>query len=221
MSTDPSSSDPGRSPLAALRRFARPATAPAAVVIERCELCSARLAADHQHLVEPSTRQLVCACDPCAILFSGREAAKYRRVPRRIRYLPDFRLTDTQWASLMIPIGMAFFFHNSAAGKVVAVYPSPGGPTESLLDLEPWQEVVRDNPILATLEPDTEALLVNRLGDARAYYLVPIDACYKLVGLIRTHWRGLSGGTEVWKEIDRFFGALRERSGPVEEAAHA
>ena len=33
------------------------------------------------------------------------------------------------------------------------------------------------------------------------YYIVPIDECYRLVGLIRMHWRGLSGGTEVWKEI--------------------
>src|SRR5579872_2671422 len=221
MSTDPSSSGPGRSPLAALRRFARPLTTPAAVALERCELCSAALAPDHQHLVEPSSRQLLCACDPCAILFSGREGAKYRRVPRRVRFLPDFRLTDSQWGSLLIPIGMAFFFHNSAAGKVVAIYPSPAGPTESLLDLGPWEEVVRDNPILTSLEPDTEALLVNRVGNARTYYLVPIDTCYRLVGLIRAHWRGLSGGTEVWEQIERFFAALRERSGPVQEEAHA
>jgi hypothetical protein len=26
------------------------------------------------------------------------------------------------------------------------------------------------------------------------------------------HWRGLSGGREVWEEIGRFFEALRERS---------
>jgi hypothetical protein len=42
--------------------------------------------------------------------------------------------------------------------------------------------------------------------------LVPIDECYSLVGLIRMHWRGLSGGREVWEKIDRFFENLRERS---------
>jgi len=213
---DPSASSRGRSPLAALRRFVRP---PAAV--ERCDLCSVALPADHQHLVEPANRQLLCACDACAILFSGRADTRYRRVPRRVRPLPDLRLTDAQWDGLLIPIGLAFFFHSSPTGKVVAVYPSPGGPTESLLDLGAWEDVVQDNPVLKEMEPDTEALLVNRVGDARAYYLAPIDQCYKLVGLIRAGWRGLSGGTEVWEEIGRFFAALAERSGPVQGEAHA
>jgi hypothetical protein len=196
--------------LAALRRFARPAS-----VIERCELCSAVLPADHAHLVEPASRQLLCACEACAILFSGQVGTKYRRVPRRMRALSDFRLTDEQWDGLLIPIGLAFFFHSSPAGKVVAIYPSPAGPTESLLDLGAWADVVRDNPTLKEMEPDTEALLVNRVGEARAYYLVPIDQCYRLVGLIRSRWRGLSGGTEVWEEIGRFFATLKERSEPV------
>ena len=39
----------------------------------------------------------------------------------------------------------------------------------------------------------------------------PIDECYKLVGLIRLHWRGLSGGAVVWGEIGRFFDELRQR----------
>ena len=67
-------------------------------------------------------------------------------------------------------------------------------------------------------------LLVNRVGMARGctpaeYYLVPIDECYKLVGLIRTHWRGLSGGTEVWREIGAFFAALKQRAGFASEGA--
>src|SRR5918912_281794 len=120
MSPDPSAANPGRSPLAALRRFARPAS-PAR---ERCELCSAELAADHQHLVEPSSRQLLCACDACAILFSGREGAKYRRVPRRAEFLAGFRLTDVQWAGLGLPVNLAFFLVSTAAGGgVLALYP--------------------------------------------------------------------------------------------------
>jgi hypothetical protein len=59
--------------------------------------------------------------------------------------------------------------------------------------------------------PDVEALLVNRVGAARDYFIVPIDECYKLVGLIRLHWRGLSGGAVVWGEIGRFFDELRRR----------
>jgi hypothetical protein len=62
------------------------------------------------------------------------------------------------------------------------------------------------------MERDVEALLVNRVRGAREHFLVPIDECYSLVGLIRMHWRGLSGGREVWEKIDRFFQDLRECS---------
>ena len=112
----------------------------------------------------------------------------------------------------MIPIGMAFFFHSTAAGKVIALYPSPAGATESLLDLEAWDEIVRDNPALKEMEKDTEALLVNRVKGEREYYIVPIDECYKLVGLIRAYWHGLSGGTEVWEEIGKFFADLKDKA---------
>jgi hypothetical protein len=189
--------------------------------VERCEMCSAELPPAHTHLVEPANRQLVCACEPCAILFSGQSETKYRRVPRRISRLPDFRLTDGQWDSLMIPIQLAFFFKSTPERKVVALYPSPAGATESLLSLDAWDEIVRANPVLLEMEADTEALLVSRVGNEHEYYLVPVDECYKLVGLIRTHWRGLSGGTEVWREILRFFASLKERHTTRREASRA
>ena len=191
-----------------------------------CEMCSKELAADHEHLIEPASHKILCSCDACAILFSGKADTKYRRLPRRILFLPGFQLSDAQWESLMIPINMAFFFNSTAAGHVVALYPSPAGPTESLLGLDSWNEIVQSNPVLKEMEPDTEALLVNRIGSSRGYtdaeyFIVPIDACYKLVGLIRTHWRGLSGGTRVWEEIASFFAGLRERSTSVKEGANA
>jgi hypothetical protein len=200
----------GRPPLAALRRFVRPAPP-----VERCELCSAALAEEHAHLVEPAERRLLCACEACAILFSGQGRTKYRRMPRRVLALPDFRLGDAAWEGLGIPIGLAFFFHSTPAGKTVAVYPSPAGPTESQLDLGAWADLAEDNPALKHMEPDTEALLVNRVGDARTYYLVPIDQCYKLVGAIRLHWRGFSGGSALWHEVGRFFEELARRARPA------
>ncbi len=196
-----------QSPFATLRRFVRPRA-----VVERCEMCSAALPAEHQHLVEPQTRQLVCACQPCAILFNNQAETKFKSVPRRIRCLPDFQMTDAQWDNLMIPINMAFFFQSTPDGKVVALYPSPAGPTESLLELDTWAEIVAGNARLQAMEADVEALLVNRVGDTREYFIVPIDECYKLVGLIRAHWRGLSGGAEVWTEIARFFTELKKRA---------
>jgi Family of unknown function (DUF5947) len=190
--------------------------------VERCELCGLELAPEHRHLVELANQRLLCACDACGMLFSG-QATKYRRVPQRVLLLQDFQLSDAQWDSFLIPISMAFFFVSTPRGRPVAIYPSPAGPMESLLELSSWSELVEANPILHSMEPDVEALLVNRIGrnatpaasitdGAAPYFLVPIDACYKLVGLIRSHWRGLSGGQEVWREIERFFTGLRERS---------
>jgi Family of unknown function (DUF5947) len=193
--------------------------------VERCELCSRELLAEHEHLVEPANHKLVCACDACAILFDG-QRGKYKRVPRTVRFLETFQLSEGQWDNLAIPIELAFFFRSSPQEKIIAMYPSPAGAMESLLSLDTWDDLVRANPILGVMNADVEALLVNRAGASRGsaraeYFVVPIDACYKLVGLIRTHWRGFSGGTDVWQEIEAFFADLKKRSGAHREAAHA
>jgi hypothetical protein len=192
---------------------------------ELCDLCAAPVRPVHQHLLERTSRALVCACDACAILFSASDA-KFLRVPRRIRLIRDFQLPDQLWEDLAVPINMAYFYHEGIAGRPKASYPSPAGAVESLLPLDAWRELVTANPILGTIEPEVEALLANRLGIISGsaemeYFVLPIDECYKLVGLIRTHWRGFSGGTEVWKELMQFFNALRERAHVVEGAAHA
>lgn len=182
------------------------------MLAEQCDFCSAELPSEHNHLIELSNRQMICACSACVVLFSGQRNGRYRRVPERVRFLPDFQMTDAQWDSLMIPIGMAFLFNSTTVGRVVSIYPSPAGAMESLLTLESWEEIAQNNPSLKEMESDVEALLINRVGNTREYYIVPIDECYKLVGLIRIHWRGLSGGSEVWEEIKRFFSDLREKS---------
>ena len=121
----------------------------------------------------------------------------------------------------MLPIQLAFFFNATPEGKIVALYPSPAGAMESLLTFESWQEIAAENEILQKMESDVEALLVNRVGDKREYFIAPIDECYKLVGIIRANWRGLSGGTEAWGKINDFFSQLKERSRVVSEVANA
>ena len=189
---------------------ARPGAEPAAEV---CELCNTPVPAEHQHLIDLDTRELMCACRACALLFDRTAAANghLRLVPDRRLVLEDFVMPDVAWERLRIPVDIAFFFANSRAERVMAFYPSPLGPTESHLTLEAWRELAAANPVLTTMQPDVEALLVNRARGARRQWLVPIEDPYRLVAVIRTTWRGLTGGTEVWKRLDAFFDDLDRR----------
>jgi len=176
---------------------------------ERCDLCAAPMAADHRHLLEPEARELQCACRACALLFD--RGGRYLLVPTRRIRLDSLVLSDLMWEELRLPVDIAFFLRDSRAGRVMAYYPGPMGATESHLELSAWQELEAANPVLATLEPDVEALLVNRAQGARQHWLVPIDDPFRLVAVIRTHWKGLTGGREVWLQIPRFFDGLTER----------
>jgi hypothetical protein len=189
--------------------------------VEVCELCASRLSEEHQHLIDPQSRRILCACGPCAILFSGNGQTQYRRVPRDVQYLDDFHLDEALWNSLMIPIGLVFFYRSSVSGEVVALYPSPAGATESALDDDLWEEIVDLNPLLRSMQSDIEALLVNRVNQKREYYLAPIDECYRLTGLIRQRWSGFSGGSEVWETIANYFSTLKQRSRPARVKTYA
>ncbi len=193
-------------PLAALRRMASKRA-----LIERCDLCGAQLSTAHQHVIEPATRNIQCACDACAILFG--DQTRLRRIPRDPEHWADFVMPDEQWEALGVPIALAFFFRSSVQDRVVTMYPSPGGATEAALAEDVWEILCADNPRLATLQRDVEALLVNRMRGARDYYRAPIDECFRLVGLVRAHWRGLSGGRAMWTELETFFSKLRVRAG--------
>ena len=189
---------------------------PAAAQAEQCDMCAAPVPPGHRHIVDLSDRRMMCACRACALLFDSKAAGggHLRLLPTRRRRLDDFVLDGAAWDRLRIPVDMAFFFHSSPAERVLALYPSPAGPTESLLELEAWTELVAANPVLGTMEPDVEALLVSRARDMNEHWLVPIDDCYELVGVIRGRWRGFTGGEEVWQAIDAFFADLptRERT---------
>ncbi len=197
-----------------LRRFMEQREPPAG---ERCELCGNPIDGPHSHVVDLTRRNILCTCRACYLLFTRQGAAqgRYRAVPDRYLHDPSFRITGRQWDALGIPVGMAFFFRNSSLDRTLAFYPSPAGATESELSMESWGALVEDNAELASMEPDVEALLVRREGDAFESYLVPIDACYELVGLVRLHWRGFDGGEEARRAIDGHFGRLRARSRPV------
>jgi len=181
--------------------------------LERCDFCGADLADEHGHLINVATRELLCSCRPCYLLFthSGAGGGHVRAVPSRYRAL--VRPVDVHtWRTFQIPVDVVFFFFNSATGRVTARYPSPAGVTEAELPEDVWSEAVRSEPALGSLSPDVEALLVrHRSDDSIESFLVPIDACYELAGRLRRAWRGFQGGDAAWQEVDDFFVRVRTR----------
>jgi hypothetical protein len=190
--------------IAALRSFARRRLEAA-----RCELCGAPLATVHEHLAESTARTLRCACHACALLFEGGPAGRLRRVRRRVEPLPGFRLSDAAWRALGVPVDVAFFLARRAPGDVVALCPGAAGVVQAGVDRAAWAALAATNPVLAELEPDIEGLLVSRLGGTRACYRATVDECYRLAGLVRGAWHGLSGGPDAWRAIEDFFAELR------------
>jgi hypothetical protein len=193
-----------------LRGFIRRASATAAAAQEHCDFCADAVSGDHRHLLEVMNREVSCVCVPCSILFD-RDAAsngRYRLIPdRRLRLAADV-MSDEEWAALEIPVGMAFFTRSTPAGRLVAAYPSPAGAVESTISLDGWAAMAAAEPVLDTLRPDVEAVLLNRAHGATGAWLVPIDDCFRLIAIVRTTWRGLSGGTEARSAIATFFDSL-------------
>jgi hypothetical protein len=163
-------------------------------------------------MLDPEKRRVLCACKACTLLLGSSDGIRFRRIPVEVERLENCSMTDQQWLALGIPINLAFLTRQSATGKMAALYPSPAGITESSVPNEVWSDIVREEPRLASLEDDVQALLVNRVYQPAEHYIAPIDKCYRLAGLIRLHWKGLSGGAEVWKQIATFFEEMRNSS---------
>jgi Family of unknown function (DUF5947) len=191
--------------VAGLRRFARPPRP--AVATAHCELCPLSLAEDHKHLLDLEERRILCVCPTCWSIRSGE--ARYRPTGSRTLWLEPFELSDEQWAAFQVPIGLAFFMRSTSTGAIVGLYPSPAGATECELDLEAWDRLVASNPVLDDLDPDAEALIVNRLADPPVHVIAPLDDCYRLVGIVKATWEGISGGAAMEAAVERYFDDLR------------
>lgn len=184
-----------------------------------CDLCGVPLAAGHSHLVNMESRNLACSCRACYLLFTAQAAVQGRYLAIPDRYLHDcsFALTQSDWDAFQIPVRIAFFFFNSRIGRIVALYPGPAGATESMLDLRAWDDLRAANSVLETMRPDVEALLVyGHRGGGFDCFIVPIDACYELTGVMRRNWKGFDGGEQAWNAVDAFFDRIRERSQTTE-----
>ena len=181
---------------------------------ERCEMCATAIMPSHNHLADLEKSTLVCACRACYLLFTdpGAGRGRFRTVPERYLADPARPLTAADWASLEVPVGLAFFLYRSERGEVCGFYPSPAGATECTLDLAAWARLSRDHPLLASAEPDVEAVLVTRTEASVECFLVPIDACYELTGRMRMLWRGFDGGEQAKASIAEFLAAVRAQA---------
>jgi hypothetical protein len=193
-----------------LGRLARPAPVEKT---EKCELCGMPISDEHRHLLELEERRILCSCEPCLAMKSGLD--NYCPVSTRTLWLDDFVFPDELWAAFQLPVGLAFFLRSTGTNSVVALYPSPAGATECELHLESWDKLVELNPILRDLESDAEALVVNRMVGAHQHAIVPIDECYRLVGLIKSTWEGISGGNAIADAVPKFFDYVRHKAGVV------
>ena len=176
-------------------------------------MCTEPVGAQHRHVVALDARTLMCACRACYLLFEG-AGQRYRAVPERYLSFPGFRLTRAQWDDLRIPVGLVFLFTSSTVHRPVAFYPGPAGAAEADLPPGTWAQLTAADPRLAVLEPDVEALLIRAGSTGFDCHLVPVDACYRLVGLLRRTWRGFDGGSEARAVLARFFTQLASRSKP-------
>ncbi|HEY7837605.1 MAG TPA: DUF5947 family protein [Terriglobales bacterium] len=223
------------SAITALQRLLPPAAVappPRPQADDRCELCAQPLAERHEHLLDLDSRRIGCACTGCALLFdnswrgpqhggAGPVRQNWRRLPRDRTYLPGLTLAGAEWASLGIPIQLAFISTisptNTRPSAVTAAYPSPAGAVTAEIDPDVWAAIVNAHPELRSLTADLEALLIDRMSDPRGCYIIPLDDGYRLTGLIRQAWTGFTGGAEVKRRLAAFTQGIRAQRRPAEE----
>lgn len=176
---------------------------------ERCALCAEELPEIHRHLLEMATGHPRCVCQACGLLFERPAASE-----GRYRTIPDRRVPvgGLDPGDLRVPVGLAFFVVGDD-GRVAAHYPSPAGATQWEVDREDWREAVSGSSAPDGPRPRVEALLVNTVGGRSEAWIVPVSDCYRLVGIVRQAWEGLSGGTRVWAAVEEFFEQLRRSDG--------
>jgi uncharacterized protein DUF5947 len=201
-----------------LRRFRAEPERPArpSEPVEVCEMCGNPVDPEHGHVADLQHRSIICACRACHLLFTRDTAGggRYRAIPDRYLCDPDRPVGRADWDALGIPVGAAFFLRDDS-GAVNAFYPSPAGATECLLDLDAWADLGARRPLLAAAQPQVEAILIRATKDRVETFLVPIDACYRLVGTVRRHWQGFDGGQEATDRVEEFFGDIGDRARPI------
>ncbi|MFC0081867.1 DUF5947 family protein [Aciditerrimonas ferrireducens] len=177
---------------------------------ERCELCGEALEAAHGHLLEVPERQVRCCCRACQLLFEhpGAAAGRLRAIPGEVVPLAE-PVAGDWWARLGLPVGVVFVVVDDA-GQPSAAFPGAAGAAWAELEGASWRALGDAHPEAQRLLPEVQALFVSHPG--RGWppsgpgegWVVPIDACYELVGALRQSWRGFDGGPAAQAVVARF-----------------
>jgi len=178
---------------------------------EHCDFCSKSIPPNHRHFADLNNMKFMCACEVCTVMQA--EKGEFHPLPQRYEFIDDLEMPETMWAQLKIPVNMAFIVYNSDREQPIAFYPSPAGSMESELRLDSWESLKNDNPALKNLAPDLEGFMINRLDKPHEHFIVPIDCCYELIGLIRMHWQGMHGGDEMRNAVRDYFKHLKKQCG--------
>jgi hypothetical protein len=144
--------------------------------------------------------------------IDGTSHATLRAVPPRSEIV-EVDVAAEDLTSLGVPVGLAFFFYSSRLEQWSVGFPSPAGATEAELGDGVWDAFLSKEKLPRRIRHDVEGFLVRTdRGAAPRGFIVPIDVCYDLVGLLRRRWRGMDGGDEARAAIGTFFDSLPRRA---------
>lgn len=181
---------------------------------EECELCARVITSEHEHLLEPDARRVLCACAACAARLSPswpRPGARYLKVESRVAALDELQIDEGAWAELQVPASLGFFAVRSRTAEVVATFPGRAGLIETFVPLKAWGALERQFPVLKSLLPDVEGLLFRRVARQRRYLRASIDHCYELASLLRES--GVQGVAHDAPAVQVFFDRLERSTG--------
>ncbi|MBE1495637.1 hypothetical protein H4696_002737 [Amycolatopsis lexingtonensis] len=184
-----------------------------AVRPEACELCGTPVAGRHAHVVDTGRRGLLCACRACFLRCTRCDGARYRAVPERYLWDPAHPVACLDWRALGVPAGFAFVLRRGT--RVTAFQPGPAGAAETTLPADLWTDIAAGHPLLAAAEPDVEAIVFRGAERTTDCFLVPVDACYRLTGVVRRFWTGPDGGPEMHDRVGELFAEIRRRARPM------
>ena len=167
----------------------KPPRAAAPAPEERCEFCAVDIGERARPRRRPQDHRLLCVCRPCYLLF-GAARRRRRPLPRRRRGGPPGRrpgarrgalgrAADPRRPGLLLPPAGA----DAAAGVLPRARAAPPSPCST------WprgHDIAGGEPgARRRSSPTSRRCCCAATTTASRCYLVPVDVCYELVGVVR------------------------------------